>query len=301
MEYREDSWVDPVPVEVGATLRRNAVWGTDVTQRFVGANEVWVAFRAKSGPATVRYVGDGTRMSVRAWGAGADEAVASARVQLGAEDSSWRYESDHPLVGPWLRRARGLRFGRSGRVLERLVPVIIAQKVTSADASRTFRELVRLFGEPAPGPSDLWLAPSAERLSELAYFDLHPVNLERRRAEVILRMARRASRLEELTALAPSEAYARLLAYPGIGPWTAALVTSAVHGDADAVPVGDYHLPNHVVHALTGRARGTDAEMLELLEPFRPYRGRALAAIVREGPSAPRFGPRMPNRDFRRS
>ncbi|HEY8431971.1 MAG TPA: hypothetical protein VIL20_26520, partial [Sandaracinaceae bacterium] len=219
---------------------------------------------------------------------------------LGAHDESWKIESDHPLVGPLLDAIRGLRFGRSGRVMERLVAMIIGQKVTAAGASRSFREFIYRFGERAPGPREkLWLLPSPERLRALAYYDLHSIGLERRRAETILFAVRRANRLESLAALEPREAHAKLVALPGVGPWTAGLVISAVHGDPDALPIGDYHVPNHVAYALAGEPRADDARMLELLEPFRPYRGRALAAILRGGPGAPRYGPRLPVRDIR--
>ena len=84
------------------------------------------------------------------------------------------------------------------------------------------------------------------------------------------------------------------------------------YGDPDAVTVGDYHLPNHVVYALTGAARagkrdGTpvrissaDERMLEVLEPFRPQRARVVQLLLANGAAAPRFGPRSPVRSFAR-
>ncbi len=84
----------------------------------------------------------------------------------------------------------------------------------------------------------------------------------------------------------------RLLAITGIGPWTAAQVMGAAWGDADAIPTGDYHLPNTVAWALAGERRGTDERMLELLEPYRPQRRRALLLIKMSGIQAPRYGPR---------
>jgi hypothetical protein len=47
-----------------------------------------------------------------------------------------------------------------------------------------------------------------------------------------------------------------------------------------------------VVHALTGRARGTDEEMLQLLAPYAPHRGRAVRLLQLAGHEAPKFGPR---------
>jgi 3-methyladenine DNA glycosylase/8-oxoguanine DNA glycosylase len=64
-------------------------------------------------------------------------------------------------------------------------------------------------------------------------------------------------------------------------------------GDADAVSVGDYHLPNTVAFALAGEARADDERMLELLAPFAGHRGRVVRLIEGSGITAPRRGPRM--------
>jgi 3-methyladenine DNA glycosylase/8-oxoguanine DNA glycosylase len=84
---------------------------------------------------------------------------------------------------------------------------------------------------------------------------------------------------------------------PGVGQWTSAETVAVSHGDPDAVSVGDYHLKHLVVWHLTGRPRGSDEEMLELLEPFRPHRGRVIRLLETLG-WPPRFGPRMPLRSF---
>ncbi len=289
------------PFDLRATIRRTTVWGRDPTTRF-GADGIWLAFRTSEGPATVRYRADGSRVHAEAWGPGAASAIASAPDHLGVRDDTWRLAIDHPIVGPLLDGIRGLRFGRSPRVMERLIAIVIGQKVTSEGASRSWRELIFRWGERAPGPRDkLRIPPSAERLRALAYYDLHTVGIERKRADTLLFAARRARRIESFAALDPIEAHARLLAFPGIGPWTAGLVVSAVHGDTDALPVGDYHVPNQVAYALAGEPRADDERMLALLEPFRPHRGRVLAAILRGGPGAPRYGPRLSVRDIRGS
>ena len=63
----------------------------------------------------------------------------------------------------------------------------------------------------------------------------------------------------------------RLRAIAGIGPWTAAEVRQRVSGDADAVSVGDYHLPAMVGWTLVG-PEVDDGGMLELLAPYRGHR-----------------------------
>ena len=89
------------------------------------------------------------------------------------------------------------------------------------------------------------------------------------------------------------EAYARLGAVPGIGPWTLAEVGRIAFGDPDAISVGDYHLPNVVAWALVREPRADDARMLELLEPYRGQRGRVQRLLEVSGIGAPRYGPRM--------
>jgi 3-methyladenine DNA glycosylase/8-oxoguanine DNA glycosylase len=69
------------------------------------------------------------------------------------------------------------------------------------------------------------------------------------------------------------------------------------HGDPDALSVGDYHLKNLVAWHFTGRPRGTDEEMVDLLEQFRPQRCRVARLISLLG-HAPAFGPRQPLRSF---
>ncbi|MDP9388413.1 MAG: DNA-3-methyladenine glycosylase 2 family protein, partial [Actinomycetota bacterium] len=89
-------------------------------------------------------------------------------------------------------------------------------------------------------------------------------------------------------------------ALPGVGPWSAAKVGLVALGDADAVCVGDYHLPNQVAWALAGEPRAGDDRMLELLEPYRGHRGRVTRLLVAGGVRAPRYGPRSTVRSFSR-
>ena len=101
--------------------------------------------------------------------------------------------------------------------------------------------------------------------------------------------------------MSPAAASERMRALPGVGPWTAAEVALVALGDADAVPVGDYHVPHMVSWALAGEPRGSDERMLDLLEPFAGHRGRVVRLLAAAGLAAPRFGPRMPLRSFRSS
>jgi 3-methyladenine DNA glycosylase/8-oxoguanine DNA glycosylase len=186
----------------------------------------------------------------------------------------------------------------TGLLFPRALRAVLEQKVTGQEAHRAYRAIVRHFGEPAPGPAGLTLPPDPAAVAATPYWRFHPFGVEQRRTQVLLRVAAEAARLEGCADSAA--ATQRMIAIPGIGPWTAAEVVRIVYGDPDAVSVGDFHIPNSVAWALAGEPRGTDARMLELLEPFAGHRGRVCDLLAAGGIGAPKFGPRMPIRSFAR-
>lgn len=271
------------------TLRPLAHGRGDPTIRLL-PGVVWRATRTPEGPATLRFTLKGPAVDVAAWGPGAGWAMEAAPGIIGLEDEPEAFVPRHPLLADLARRLRGLRLPRTRRVFEALLPAICEQKITGDEARAVFRAIVQRYGEAAPGPGGLWLPPRPEDLAALPYFAYHPLGLERRRSEVVIRAARSAERLERATAV---EAVRLMLAMPGIGPWTAAETTRVAHGDPDAVSIGDYHVPNLVAFALAGEPRADDARMLELLEPYRGQRGRVQLLLEASGIRPPRYGPRM--------
>ena len=261
----------------------------------------WRAARTPDGPVTVQISRPHQdRVLVKAWGRGSDWVCERAEQWVGLGDDPQEFVTEHPLVRRLHHLNPGARFGATGLVGEALWPAIFGQKVTGREAAGSLRALIRKWGEPAPGPSvGVRLFPDPDRLASLAYYDLHPLGLEQKRAETLLRAARWHRRIQETADLPSRQAREFLERLPGIGRWTSAKTVAVSHGDADAVAVGDFHLKNVVAWHLAGRPRGTDEEMLELLEPFRPHRGRVLRLLQKAG-HAPKFGPRMPIRDFRR-
>jgi 3-methyladenine DNA glycosylase/8-oxoguanine DNA glycosylase len=288
-----------LPVDLGLTLGPLRRGRGDPTTRVEASGAWWRATRTPQGPASVRYASEGDAVRVAAWGPGAEWCLEAAPDLLGARDTLDGFRPTG-LVGELHRTFPGLRITRSRAVFEALLPSILEQKVTGREARDSFRKLVRAFGEPAPGPLPLLLQPTPEALARTPYWAFHPLGVERRRTTAILVAARRARRVEETVAMAAADAHRRLQALPGVGPWTSAEVAIVALGDADAVSVGDYHLPHLVSYALAGEPRGSDERMLELLAPWPGHRGRVLRLLTRSGLYPPRRGPRMAVRAFAR-
>jgi 3-methyladenine DNA glycosylase/8-oxoguanine DNA glycosylase len=291
----------PCEVDLAATffpMRR----GTGDPTTTIRPGEVWRASRTPGGAVTARFAAEGDGVRVMAWGDGADWLVERAPDWLGMADWSDAFGPSPGVVAEAWRRNRGLRIPRTGLVVEHLIPSILEQKVTGLEARRAYRRMTLALAEAAPGPPELGLVlpPDPARLARMPYYAMHPFGVEKRRADLIRSVASRSAWIDAAAAIPLGDARSRLLSVPGVGPWTVAEVSRLSFGDADAVSVGDFHVPHLISWALAGEPRGTDERMLELLEPYRPFRGLVQLLLERSGARAPAFAPRMDVRTIER-
>ena len=299
-EPRRRTMVSSRPLDLRLTLGPLWLGNRDPTRR-VASSEAWRATRTPEGAATLRLRQARGGVEAEAWGPGAAWALDRVPELVGEADDAGDLGSRGGLVADLFRSHPGLRIPRTGAVFEALVPAVLEQKVTGDEARSGFGRLLRELAEPAPGPAALLLPLAPTAVTAAPSWLFHRCGVERRRASILGGAARVAARLEETARMPLAEARARLRAVPGIGAWSSAKIALVALGDADAVPVGDYHIPNLVAWALAGEARGDDARMLELLEPYRGQRGRVVRLLFAAGIHAPRFGPRHAIRDFRNS
>jgi len=333
----ESEWAAPFAVNVRLTLTVQGRGRGDPTFQTDDAGAIWRTSLTPDGPATIRVLparsaategGEPAALvRARAWGPGARWMLDALPAALGLYDDISAFDPDvHPVIKDAARRHPDLRIGRSGRLLEALVPAILEQKVVVLEAHRAWRILLAKYGTPPPGPAPrgMRVFPDPKTWRRIPSWDWHRAGVEGVRAETIIRAASVADSLERLLTLSHDEADRKLRTIPGIGVWTSAEARQRAAGDPDAVSVGDYHLKNVVGWALAGRDRSTDEEMLALLEPFKGHRHRATrliglsrgngtgqaagtasgsrsgTGIARYGAGGPpRRGPRMSVRDYR--
>ncbi|RSN87999.1 3-methyladenine DNA glycosylase, partial [Streptomyces sp. WAC 05379] len=236
------------PLDLGLVLGPLRRGPGDPTFRAMPDGSVWRASLTPAGPGTLRVAARGAEVRGEAWGPGAEWLLERLPELLGAADDPSVFVPRHRVVAMARHRRPGLRLTRTGLVMESLIPSVLEQKVTTDEAYRAWRLLVRKFGEPAPGPAPghMHVMPDARTWALIPSWEWHRAGVDNKRASTILRAVRVAARMEEAVRMPPAEAQARLEVVPGIGPWTSAEVVQRSHGAADAVTVGDLHLPGIV-------------------------------------------------------
>jgi 3-methyladenine DNA glycosylase/8-oxoguanine DNA glycosylase len=299
-------WRPDYPVDVRLTLSDLRHGSGDPCHRVTADGALWRTGRMASGPVTYRLQQHTLHeVMADAWGDGADELIAGVPTLLGSRDNPEQFDPRHRLLRDAHARLVGLRVPCTGRVLESLIPAVLEQKVIGLDATAAWRRLVTRHGEPAPGPAPdgMRVVPTAQQWRDLPTWEWHQAGVDERRAQIARRGASYAARLETAAAAADSDSsdlYRMLRALPGVGPWTTAQVGHRAIGDADALPIGDYHLAAMTGWALAGRTIAED-EVEAFYEPWRPHRYRVVRLLeLTPGTQPPRRGPRLSRQDYRR-
>jgi 3-methyladenine DNA glycosylase/8-oxoguanine DNA glycosylase len=309
-------WQAPFVVDVRVTLSVHGRGRGDPTFAVDEAGAVWRTSLTPDGPATIRVLPSarpsvtdltstaGTMVRAHAWGPGADWLLAALPAALGLYDDPSGFDpAGHPVLRQAARRHPGLRLGRSGRLMEALVPAILEQKVLTLEAHRAWKILLFKFGSqpPGPAPKGMRVFPEPKTWRRIPSWDWHRAGVEGVRSQTVIRAVTVADSLERLLTRSHEDADRLLRTIPGIGPWTSAEARQRAAGDPDAVSVGDAHLSDIVGWTLAGRSATTDEEMLELLAPYAGQRHRATRLVLLSGLGGPpRRAPRLAVRDYRR-
>ena len=191
-----------------------------------------------------------------------------------------------PPMAALVRSRPGLRVPGSVDGDELAIRAVLGQQISLAGAISLGGKLVRRYGEELPGAPDGpgRLFPTAARLAEVDPAEL-PMPRARARALVGLCGALAGGDVALDRSTDRAEVRARLLALPGIGPWTADYVALRALGDPDVFLPTDIG----VRRALDGLGQDP-AAAAALSARWRPWRSYGLMHLwmtLDLGPSRP--------------
>ncbi len=251
-----------------------------------------------AGPCLVRSAQSSEQLQVDIEGDGAGWLEPYLSALFGLHDKLSAFEPSG-AIRQVAKQYPGIYLPRLPGVFHRLIQIVLHQLVTWEEAAYGWQEMTRRYGAAAPGDSGLLVGPTPEALKALAYYDLVDCGILPRQARLILRLAKESRRIDKVWGQGDDKLIAFLLRINGIGEWTLQTLRGSCLGDPDAVVTGDYGLPHAVCWFFKQQPRGTDEEMLELLEPYRGHRYRVQQLLMHAGIQAPRRGPKMRLRSWK--
>ncbi|MEY2668383.1 MAG: hypothetical protein RJA59_1021 [Pseudomonadota bacterium] len=177
----------------------------------------------------------------------------------------------HPVLAPSVRRNPGLRVNGAFDPFEAAVRVVLGQQVSVRAATTVAGRLAAELGEPIETPfAGLErLSPTVEAVAAAGEDRIARVGMPGARARTLLALADalRSGALRLERGADPDAVRDRMLALPGVGPWTANLVAMRALGAADAFPAGDLG----VLRALGVKSIREAEARAEAWRPWRAY------------------------------
>ena len=175
-------------------------------------------------------------------------------------------------LAPLIRKRPGLRVLGAFDGFELAWRAILGQQVSVTGATTLAGRFAQSFGEPANTPIDdlILYTPTASRVAASTPAKIAKLGMPRKRGATLHALAKVLA--DEPTLLDPgrsvSDTNDRLLAVPGIGPWTASYIAMRALRWPDAFPDGDLGLKHALKETSSSRIR-------KLAEPWRPFRSYA--------------------------
>lgn len=172
------------------------------------------------------------------------------------------------VIGPLARACPGRRSPGHVDGDELAMRAVLGQQVSVAAARRLGARLTAEYGKPLARPSGT-LTHCFPDAATVAAADPAALPMPAARARALVTLA--AALASGEVALHPGadrdEAAARLLALPGIGPWTVAYIRMRALSDPDAFPATDVG----VLRALAAFGAGAGVAVAERWRPWRSY------------------------------
>jgi DNA-3-methyladenine glycosylase II len=164
-----------------------------------------------------------------------------------------------------------------------LIRAIAGQQLSNRAAAAIYDKLLARYGGRPPAPAEL-LADDPEELRVAAGLSHAKVLYLRSLAEHVLDGSLDLDHLDELP---DEDVIAALVAVKGIGLWSAQMFLIIHLRRPDVLPVGDLGIRKAVMNRYGLPALPAPAEVIEIGEPWRPYRTLASLFLWRSQYTTP--------------
>ena len=187
--------------------------------------------------------------------------------------------ANDPVLWPLVEPFPGLRPIMVADPFEALIWAVLGQQINVSFARTLKLRLVELCRRSITVDGDAYpLMPAPEDIAVLDPAELLARQYSRQKARYVIELSQAVTRGElDLSAISTMEhddAIAALIRFTGIGRWTAEYLLMRAFAHPDAIPAGDVSLQLLIGTAVLGR-RATEAEVREIAERWRPWRGWA--------------------------
>lgn len=200
-------------------------------------------------------------------------------------DAFARRHQQHPQLGPLLARQAGLRVPLTATPFEAISWAVASQQISVAAAVSLRRKLILAVG--CRHSAGLYCYPEAAQVAALSEEQLRQAGFSLSKARTLrllaaqvaaghLPLAEWAERADDLPV---AEVRERLLALPGIGPWTVNYALLRGFGWLDGSLHGDAAVRRNLQTLLGRAAPLSEKEAEAWLAPFSPWRALVAAHL----------------------
>jgi DNA-3-methyladenine glycosylase II len=153
-----------------------------------------------------------------------------------------------------------------------LMRSIIHQQLNMSFANTLSMRFVQAFGDEIDG---VWRYPSPERIALLDVAELRDMQFSTRKAEYVIGLSQAivngTLELEKFKRMDDDEVTAELVAFRGVGPWTAHGFLMFGLGRPNLFPLADIGLQNALMQLWKMERKPTKKEMLDRFPEWSPY------------------------------
>ena len=175
-------------------------------------------------------------------------------------------------LGPLFNEYEGTPLIKGFSLYGTLMKSIIHQQLNLTFSHTLTKRFVESFGKMVDG---VWYYPSPERIASLDVLALRDLQFSARKAEYVIGLSQSIAEgkldLDRFRKMDDDEVTSKLVAYRGVGPWTAQGFLMSGLGRTNLFPLADIGLQNALKKVWNMDRKPTQDEMLACFPEWSPY------------------------------